>query len=1135
MPTAGGEERTGSAGIAADQLDVEMAIVRSLYERARYSGEVVYLDDALARARRVAASLAASGVSHLGVSADLGRCLSLRYRLAGDAGMLREAIGSFRAAVFDADRADPDLPACLNNLGNALADWYELTRDPAALADAGQAFRSAAEFLPEGDQRLCVVLTGLGDAMHQRYLATGYVSDLDEAIAVAEKAAAAAVPGHPARPVILNGLANVLRERYLRSRDSLCLARAELVLRQAATEAGSSAPDRAMALNGLGMVLNLKYEADGDRDALAEAERVAVECVMLTAPDDPARGGQLNNLGTIRWNTYQASGDLRAQSGSADAYRAAVAGLPETHEHYALSLGNLAGALIDRFETLGDLSALEEGIAALRRVTESMAQPDPRRALYLSLLGGALLRRYERLGGSDVLDEAEDTARQAVEMSAGEAGRSMFLSDLSSILHRRYKDHQDPGALDDAEAALRKALAGAEDDAPGRLLFMSNLGHVLLEQYRRSRDAAALDKAIDVLREAEQRAGRGDSHRPAILVNLGEVLRRRYDADPAPALLAEALTVLGEAAAIPTAGPRQRAKCARSMGELAASAQRWPQTVEAFRLAIDLLPAVASEELGLGDREYGLAEFATLASNAAAAAVQAGDPYQAISLLESGRGVLFAQALQLRSPLDDLLVIAPEMADRFQQLTRQLTAADVQTRPPAPVTIDPRARILGITDQINRRQQIAHERDRVLTEIRNLPGFEDFLRPLTAQRVLDDAGAGPVALLNVSRYRSDAIIVSKGSIQIVPLPAVTPQTLTDKALALLGALRTLTQSATQHEQAEKDLLEILDWLWHAVAQPVLNALSVPEAVPGARRPRLWWVPTGLLSLLPIHAATNAASPGQCVASRVISSYAPTIRALGWAVGRVPPSNDRTLVVAVPSAPGGVTLLAAHAEGQAIQSLNYDATLLAGEAATRDRLLRELPRHENLHFAGHAIGSLLSPSESALLMRDGQVTAREISQLKLTGGNIAYLSACETAVSEITVIDEAINMASACQLAGFRHVIATLWPIRDDIAVQVAKQVWQTAKDSGGPAVSVDNAIEDLRRKHPRQPSIWAAYIHSGSLLEVHSGRVRGRNIGATAEHNLGPVMASMSGNVLASVCLTQWQFPRIGQHYINQR
>jgi CHAT domain-containing protein len=240
------------------------------------------------------------------------------------------------------------------------------------------------------------------------------------------------------------------------------------------------------------------------------------------------------------------------------------------------------------------------------------------------------------------------------------------------------------------------------------------------------------------------------------------------------------------------------------------------------------------------------------------------------------------------------------------------------------------------------------------------------------------------------------------------------------------------------------------------------------------------VPTGLLSLLPIHAATNAARPHQCVASRVISSYAPTIRALGSAAGRIPAGNGRTLVVAVPSSPGASTLPAAHAEGQAIASLNHHATFLAQESATGDRILRELPRHDNLHFAGHAVCSLYSPSESALLVRDRPVTAREISQLSLTSGNIAYLSACETAVSDVTLIDEAINISSACQLAGFRHVIATLWPIRDNIAASVAKQIWQTANNPEGPAISVDQAIDGLRRKYPRNPSIWAAYIHSGS-------------------------------------------------------
>jgi hypothetical protein len=1060
-----------------------MKIVHSLYEQARQSRDNSYLEDAFSGARRVAACLAASGVSHLGVTAELGRCLSLRYRLLGDNAALLEAIDLYRTAVIDVDPGNPDLPACWNNLGNALSDWHQLSRDNKALTEAEDAFRQAAELLPEDDPRLGVTLSGLGDALLNRYWATSQLGYLDEAITVAERAVASAWPGDPGRPIFLNSLANVLTERYRRAGDADALIRAELILRQAAAEAGADTPDRALALNALGAVLNCRYEASGNRDALAEAELVAAECVSLTPPGNPARGGYLNNLGGIRWNTYLATGDLRAQRESADAYCAAVAALPESHEHYALSLGNLAGALIERHETIGDLSALDEGIGALRRATELISPPDPRLASCLSRLGSALLRRYERLGGNADLAEAEDAARRAVNTAPGDIERPMFLSDLSSILHRCYKDGQDPSALDAAEAAAREALASTADDAPGGLLLMSNLGNVLLEQYRRSQRTAILDETIGVLREAERRAGQGDIHRPAILANLGEALRRRHGADPAPAVLAEALTVFSEAAAIFTAAPLQRAAAARAMGELAASAERWPQATEAYRLAVELLPAVASRELNRGDKENRLANFTTLASNAAAAALQADDAYQAISVLEGGRGVLFAHSLQLRSPLDDLRAIAPSTADRFQYLGRQLSASTEAPHRHSPATSGPGPCILGIADEISRRQQIAQERSAALTEIRAMPGFEDFLRLPAPQQVLDDAGTGPVVVLNVSRYRSDALILSEGSIQVVPLPAATPQAVGARAIELSTALAASASPVArlhEREQAEEKLLEILDWLWHAVTGPVLGAISLPEAAPETSRPRLWWVPTGLLSLLPLHAAATVTVPRQAVTNQVISSYAPTIRALGQANKKRAPSADgRTLIVTVPSAPDVIALPAAAAEGEAVAAL-IPHTLLTGAAATRDRLLRELPLHGNLHFAGHAIGDLSSPSASALLMYDGPVTARDISQLELTGANTAYLSACETAASEITLIDEAINVASGCLLAGFRHVIATLWPVRDRIAVTAAKQIWQAAHDADEhPAISVDQVTRKLRQQYPRKPSIWAAYIHAG--------------------------------------------------------
>ncbi len=40
-------------------------------------------------------------------------------------------------------------------------------------------------------------------------------------------------------------------------------------------------------------------------------------------------------------------------------------------------------------------------------------------------------------------------------------------------------------------------------------------------------------------------------------------------------------------------------------------------------------------------------------------------------------------------------------------------------------------------------------------------------------------------------------------------------------------------------------------------------------------------------------------------------------------------------------------------------------------------------------------------------------------------------------------DEAVRLASAFQLAGYRHVIATLWPIGDRHAVNLAARIYTT--------------------------------------------------------------------------------------------
>jgi CHAT domain-containing protein len=83
-------------------------------------------------------------------------------------------------------------------------------------------------------------------------------------------------------------------------------------------------------------------------------------------------------------------------------------------------------------------------------------------------------------------------------------------------------------------------------------------------------------------------------------------------------------------------------------------------------------------------------------------------------------------------------------------------------------------------------------------------------------------------------------------------------------------------------------------------------------------------------------------------------------------------------------------------------------------------------------------------------------------------------------------DETITMAAALQLAGFRHVIATMWAIADKLAPVIADEVYKAiASDHGSSAgrdlpaaYALHAAVTKLRDKGSH-PATWAAYIHTG--------------------------------------------------------
>jgi CHAT domain-containing protein len=144
-----------------------------------------------------------------------------------------------------------------------------------------------------------------------------------------------------------------------------------------------------------------------------------------------------------------------------------------------------------------------------------------------------------------------------------------------------------------------------------------------------------------------------------------------------------------------------------------------------------------------------------------------------------------------------------------------------------------------------------------------------------------------------------------------------------------------------------------------------------------------------------------------------------------------------VVAAMSHTPDASDLPGADAEAALLQQRFPDrVTTLVGPEATHDAVLAALPAARWAHFACHGFSDLTNPSASHLLLTDHRqrpLTVVDVARLRLDDADLAFLSACSTARPGGRLADEAIHLASAFQLAGYRHMVGTLWPIGDPLA------------------------------------------------------------------------------------------------------
>lgn len=1032
------------------------------YER---TGEVADHDSMLEVCAEVLTAPRMDGVRHGDVLAWLRNGYFDRYlrdRVFAD---LDTAARHGERCLAETPADDPERVARLFLLALVYQHRHDLTED---LADADSMARRADAAVALGDPNAPSwpsLLAMAAEGHRRKFDRLGTLADIDAAVDGLDRAVAALDPADQQRARLQANAGLDHLARFRLTGDEASLRAAVDRLESACAAIPTDHPDHVACLGKLAMAYQARFELTRDSDDLAASITLNTRVVAETEPTEGSgHVPALVNLAADHLERYNHLGEAADLDTAIGFGERALPLLPETGADRSACLSNVAVGYRRRYGRFGARADLDAAIEHGELAVDVLPGDHPQRPPRLGNLAVAYAERFHLAGTTEDLDAAVGHGELAVAGRSPTTDRVRLWLNLSVHHRERFPVSGDPLDLDRAIARAEQALATETTSTSAVIRAAVAAGY--LARYRHSGQAADLDTAIDTM----ERVADGPvpvGHLGNLAVAYRETVARGTLPDGTVARLVDQVM-----AAAGDALPSELAAARQHIGTLALLAGDRAGAARVLRAAVGTLPRCAPRGPVWTDREFPLTPGRGLVGDAIAAQLAVGDVDGALELAETGRGILLANQLDAHAETAGLQDTEPELAAEFDRVRAQLDL-------PRPPELDAAQSAAWLA----RRRAAAGEWAELLGRIRALPEFTDFLAPPGAEDLSEAARDGAVVLVNVGRLGGDAVLIRPDGRTHLPLPGLTLDEVRVRVAVLTGATVTDQQGARARPVPAGPGL--LSWLWETVTGPVLDALGHDE--PADQPPRVWWVPTGLLGLLPLHAAELPDGPSAL--DRVVSSYAPTIRALLHGRRRAAGGGGR-LTVAMRHTAGLPDLPGTTAEAEALRARYPDTVAVADTAATVEAVLAALPAASFAHFACHASSDLVSAAGSCLHLTDAPLPVPGVARLRLAAAELAYLSACSTGQSTQVVADEAIHLGSAFQLAGYRHVVATLWPVGDTVSAKAASRFYELLDDdttadtkadatADGSAYALHRVARSLREEYPHAPRVWAPFVHSG--------------------------------------------------------
>jgi TPR repeat protein/CHAT domain-containing protein/Tfp pilus assembly protein PilF len=177
-----------------------------------------------------------------------------------------------------------------------------------------------------------------------------------------------------------------------------------------------------------------------------------------------------------------------------------------------------------------------------------------------------------------------------------------------------------------------------------------------------------------------------------------------------------------------------------------------------------------------------------------------------------------------------------------------------------------------------------------------------------------------------------------------------------------------------------------------------------------------------------------------------------------------------------------------------------SSLNDGQTVTKSKFFKNPMHRSGLALAGaQTTIEAWKQDEVPPVENDGILTAEDVSTLDLQRTWLVTLSACDTGSGEARAGEGVMGLRRGFIQAGAQNLLMTLWPISDEVTVQIMSDFYEAAHTSGYAPEALAKVQRDWLVKLRKEQGLASAVSLAGPFIMSFQG-----SLGLMSEPSVGP-------------------------------